>query len=301
MGKKSEVELYSKPTPVTAAASFDLQQWGRDAALVASVAENLVKTSFVPQSYSGRALEATAAILTGQEIGLKPMASLRSIDVIQGTPAMRAVALRALVQAAGHEIWTEESTATRAVVAGRRRGSDNVERSTWDLDRARGLNLMGKDNWKKQPIAMLLARATSECVRLVAADVILGIPYSVEEIQDLGAAEGAAVGDAPRQAPKRTTARRKPLPAKPEEPALDGEQDDPDSGEMPDQRGEQVKELGTPRGDGVVEPPELAEPVFDDELAAKIAADLAAERAAAASDAIAEEPELDWDVPGMSS
>lgn len=287
MGKKNEVEVYSQKSPVTAAASFDLQQWGRDAALVASVAENLVKTSFVPQSYSGRALEATAAILTGQEIGLKPMASLRSIDVIKGTPAMRAVALRALVQAAGHEIWTEESTATRAVVAGQRRGSSKVERSEWTIDRARGLQLLSKDNWKQQPIAMLLARATSECVRLVAADVILGIPYSVEEIQDLGVVESDGSADAPRQAPKRTTARRKPLPAKPEEPALDDD----------------VKELGTLRGEGVIEASEPAEdePVFDDELAAKIAADLAAERAAAASEATVEEPELEWDVEGMTS
>ncbi|MBK0296689.1 hypothetical protein IAE22_32635, partial [Bacillus sp. S34] len=115
-----------------------------------------------------------------------PLAALRAIDIIQGTPAMRAITLRALVQNAGHEIWVEESTATRAVVRGRRRGSDKVETSEWSIDRARTMQLLSKDNWKKQPTAMLLARATSEIARLIAADVLLGLPYSVEELDDLG-------------------------------------------------------------------------------------------------------------------
>jgi hypothetical protein len=212
-----EVEVYEPQAAITAA-SFDLQQWARDAELVAGVAANLVKTSFVPRSYQGRALEATAAILTGQEIGLKPMAALRSIDVIEGTPGMRAVALRALVQAAGHEIWTEESNATQAIVKGQRKGSGKVETSVWTMDRAKQMNLSGKDNWRKQPIAMLLARATSECARLVAADVLLGIPYSTEELLDLGEVESSPEVPVPA---KGRAVRRKPLPVKTDEPELD--------------------------------------------------------------------------------
>lgn len=296
MGKKSEVELYrQQPAAVTPGASFDLQQWGRDAELVAAVAANLVKTSFVPESYAGRAIEATAAILTGQEIGLKPMAALRSIDIIKGTPAMRAIAMRALVQSAGHEMWTEESTATRAVVMGQRRGSDKVERSVWDIERARGLSLLGRDNWKMQPIAMLLARATSECARLVGADVLLGIPYSVEEIQDQGVPETAPVGeDAPGKAPAKRTARRKPLPAKPDEPALPD--DVADASPEPPQ---EPNEIGTLRGNGVVEssaavadgPPALTDAEIEED------ARRAEERMLA--EARASEPELDWGVQGM--
>jgi hypothetical protein len=123
-------------------------------------------------------------ILTGQEIGVQPMASLRSIDVINGTPAMRALALRALVQSKGHRVWVEEATETRAIVKGQRRGEERVQTSTWTMDRAKGLGLIGRENWRKQPQAMLVARATSELCRLVAADVILGVPYSIEELQD---------------------------------------------------------------------------------------------------------------------
>lgn len=288
MSKKRDVEVYQEqPTAAAPGASFDLQQWGRDAELVAGVAANLVKTSFVPESYAGRALEATAAILTGQEIGLKPMAALRSIDLIKGTPAMRAIAMRALVQSAGHEMWTEESTATRAVVAGQRRGSDKVERSTWTVDRARDLKLMGKDNWKNQPIAMLLARATSECARLVAADVLLGIPYSVEEIQDLGAMDAAPTEDSPGKAPAKRTARRKPLPASPDEPALPDEEPaaeavvEPEAEKAPDQ----------PQ-----EPAGGEEPPLSD---AEVEADARRAEERVWAEAAGEEPALDWDVPGM--
>lgn len=171
-----------------------LAEWAQAAQAIQALAEGLVRTSFVPAAFRGKPMEATAAILAGTELGFDPMASLRSFDVIQGIAAPRAITLRAVVQSKGHEIWEEETTATKAIVCGRRKGSDKVRRSEWDLDRAQGLDLLGKDNWKKQPGAMLLARATSEVCRLVAADAILGIPYSSEEIIDAGTAfDGGAV------------------------------------------------------------------------------------------------------------
>jgi hypothetical protein len=211
----TDVAVYEAP------AASELEQWARDLTTAYQAARQLVTTSFVPASYKGKPEEAAAAILTGQEIGLSPLASLRAIDIIQGVPAMRAVALRALVQNEGHEIWTEESTATQAIVCGRRKGSDKVERSVWTMDRARGLGLVSKDNWRKQPIAMLLARATSELVRLIAADKLLGIPYSVEELVDSG--ELTPVEDAPRKAPATRTAKRKPLDELPPVPATEPE------------------------------------------------------------------------------
>lgn len=189
-----------------------LAVWADDARQAASVAVSLAPTPFVPQSLRAvrtsrdetdaelnarTASNVTAAILTGQEVGLTPMASLRSIVVIQGTPAMTALAMRGLVQAAGHDVWKVESNDRRAVYAGRRRGSDIEERSVWTIERATKLGLTGKQNWKTQPEAMLIARATSEVCRLVGADVLLGLPYSVEEIADTVESE-----------PQRTARRR---------------------------------------------------------------------------------------------
>lgn len=192
-------------------AESPVERWARDAHQIAQVAVNLAKTAFVPASFNRDPAAATAAILVGQELGLPPMAALRSIDIVQGTPAMRAVLLRALVQSEGHDIWVEESNSTRAVVKGRRKGGDKVEESVWTTDRARQQNLLGKDNWKRMPQDMLLARATSAVARLIAADKILAIPYSTEELQDGVQAE--PTGEQQVEAPRRRTAKRAALPA----------------------------------------------------------------------------------------
>ncbi len=218
--------------------SSALITWAESANAAYGIAERLVKTSFVSEQFKGKAAEATAAILAGAEVGLSPMASLRSFDIIQGVAAPRAMTLRAIVQSAGHEMWVEHSSDDKAVVCGRRRGSDRVERAVWTMQRAQRLKLTGKDNWQKQPQAMLLARATSECARLVAADAILGVPYAAEEIED--DVPAAPTGERPR----RTARRVLPPPEPPTpEPEVDEETvtdpppvEDADGSEWPEVR-----------------------------------------------------------------
>jgi hypothetical protein len=211
-----------------------LQSWRAEAEAAAFIAGQLAPTSFVPDSlrvYSDphkragllvgeTAAQVAAALLTGQELGLAPMAALRSIDVVNGTPALRAVAMRALVLAAGHELWLVESTNTRCVYRGRHSGSDKIQESIWDMDRARGLGLAGKTNWRTQPKAMLIARASAECSRLVAPETLLGLPYAAEELDDGtdtldGPEPSAEASSEPR--PRKRTARRAVAAAPPAE------------------------------------------------------------------------------------
>lgn len=189
-----------------------LGEWANSAQAAHSIATTLVQTSFCPDSFRNKPGEATAAILAGMEVGLQPMAALRSFDVIQGQAAPRAVTLRAIVQSHGHELILEESTATRCRIRARRRGSSEWQTVTWTIDRARDLGLVNKSNWKSQPQAMLVARATSEAARLIAADAILGLPYSAEEIADGGASDQQVAADttAPSQAPATRRMSRKP-------------------------------------------------------------------------------------------
>jgi hypothetical protein len=229
---------------------LSIRTWAAELEAAAVIARQLAPTAFIPESLKrfhfdehgqplngkdGRAyrldLDATtataaAAILTGQELGLKPMASLRSIAVINNTPALAALTLRAVLQNAGHDIWVAESTQTRAVVRVRRAGDTEVQESTWTIDRARLLlgNAINADRsqWRKQSQAMLVARATAEGARWIAADAILGIPYIAEELIDElegGTAplaieapvdgDGAPDLGAATVRPKRTVSRRK--------------------------------------------------------------------------------------------
>lgn len=180
---RSDADL-AIPADRADAAVARLAAWAQAASATHQMAKTLVETSFVPQAFRNKPVEATAAMLAGAEVGLNPMASLRAFDVIQGMAAPKALTLRAIVQSHGHAMVTVESTHERCVVKGRRRGEQDWQESEWDIDRARRLKLTGKENWQNQPKAMLLARATAECARLVAADAILGIPYSSEELRD---------------------------------------------------------------------------------------------------------------------
>lgn len=159
-----------------------LVQWAYEARQAAGIAKSLAATSFVPASLRGKPADITAAILAGQELGLQPMATLRSIDVIQGTPALRAHAMRGLVQSRGFSVEVVESDDTHCVVRGKRNPVDAWQTVEWTLDRAKKMGLTDKDQWKKQPRTMLIARATSEMCRLIAADVLYAMPYSAEEL-----------------------------------------------------------------------------------------------------------------------
>ena len=259
--------------PISAPATIDderLGAWASTFLQIASVSAQLAKTPFVPVSLrvidergaydeQTTAANVAAAILTGQEIGLEPMAALRSINVINATPALSALALRALAQRNGHGIWLREATNSRAIVEGLRAGEDEskTQRITWSIDDARARNLAGKVNWRTQPRNMLIARATSEVVRLVAADAVLGIPYSIEELQDgdLGISSGSSDPDEGGVDPAPRTARRRggraaagrgsaqngagapqtvALPAGATEPAPQTPEDEPSTTETPE-------------------------------------------------------------------
>jgi hypothetical protein len=239
--------IHASPLP-----EYPLSRWADEFLETARVSSELARTRFVPESLwvfrkrdgqeifdaAATTAQVTAVIVSGRELGLAPMAALRSIDVINGTPALRAVTLRAILLAHGHDIWVEEATNTRATVSGQRAGSDRVQTITWTMDDAKKRNLDGKPNWRKQPRNMLIARATGDVARLVAADALLGIPYTIEELEDgvTGATvTGASTGDttpAPTRKTRRPAAPR--IPAEPVRPT-----DDPPLDEHPADEREQ--------------------------------------------------------------
>jgi hypothetical protein len=69
-------------------------------------------------------------------------------------------------------------------VAGKRAGSDHVEEATYTLDMARQAGLLEKTNWQNNPLDMCIARASSRVCRRIASDVLLGLAYSAEELED---------------------------------------------------------------------------------------------------------------------
>jgi hypothetical protein len=135
--------------------------WAGAAGAAHQLATSLSRTSFVPRAFQGNAADATAAIMLGDELGLSPIAALRSIYIISGTPALYARTMVALAMSHGHEIWTEESSDRQVTVCGRRRGQEHVERSTWTIDRARKAGYTNNKKYETDPQAMLYSKAAA--------------------------------------------------------------------------------------------------------------------------------------------
>lgn len=160
-----------------------LVAWAQAATAANQLATSLSRTSFVPRAFQGNPGDATAAIMLGDELGLKPLAALRSIYIISGTPAMYARTMVALVMSHGHEVWTESSTDREVIVCGKRRGWEHVERVAWTIDRARKAGYTNNKKYDSDPQAMLYAKAAGEVARKIAPDVLAGVPFSVEDLE----------------------------------------------------------------------------------------------------------------------
>ena len=211
--------------------AINLRAWAAEAEAAAGIARALAPTPFVPEALrryvpnddpkavkvldlEGTIATVTAVLLAGQELSFGPMASLRSITIIKGTVSLYALAARALLLRDGHEIIVKESTSERAIVDARRSGDTEWQRSTWDLPRARTARLYpGTEysNWRTNPKAMLVARATAEASRWVAADAMLGLPLIAEEVADAEFEPPAEIPDVTEE-PERKTAKRRNVP-----------------------------------------------------------------------------------------
>lgn len=208
--------------------------------------EQISNSTFVPTAYRGKPGELLAAILTGAELGVGPMSSIAKIHNVQGRSGLSSELARAIVLKAGHRIWVEESSSERVTVGGvRANDPDHPSRFTWTMDMARKAGLDKKENWRKYPAAMLLARATGDLCRAIFADCLAGIGYMAEELEDGDVEDGPveveveaspdgvppapAVEDGKRSKPRKRAARKraadKPTaaPSTPPPPPLPGE------------------------------------------------------------------------------
>ena len=145
------------------------------------LAARIHSTRSCPKPLRGDPHSVLACILTGEELGLGPMQSLRMVNVIEGRPAASAELMRALVNRAGHRLSVVEATVDHVTLYGQRqrhgcRGDGDVD----DGRRATGPSSPRNPAWGQYPRSMLLARATSELCRQFFSDVIGGL-YTPEE------------------------------------------------------------------------------------------------------------------------
>jgi len=148
---------------------------------LSTIADTIHKTELVPASYRGRPDAVLAAVLTGQELGLPPMTSLRHIYIVDGRPALSAEAMISLVRSHGHSIVGEVEDGVARVTGTRRDNGDTIT-VLWtpkDTDRA---ELAKRKNWQRYPDSMAWARATSSLCRRLFPDILSGVSYTPDEL-----------------------------------------------------------------------------------------------------------------------
>lgn len=158
-----------------------------------ALSTDLCKTDFVPKGFRGNPPAVLAAVLYGREVGLPPIAALQGLYSVDGRVGTYAETQRALVLAAGHEYRIVEQSASRCVIEGRRAGRDEWQRFGFTMQEARDAGLDKKDNWRKWPADMLLARATARMCKAMFPDAVHGMS-TAEEIQDTVTVEQVDTG-----------------------------------------------------------------------------------------------------------
>lgn len=139
---------------------------------VVAMAERLAHArGFVPAAYVNNPNAIAAAIMTGMEMGIPPMQSMREIHIIEGKPSISATLMLALARRAGVKTEWEHTDATKATIVVTVPGH-RPQKMTFTIEEARAAGVAGKGNWKSYPAAMLRARCASAAIRAFCPEVV---------------------------------------------------------------------------------------------------------------------------------
>ncbi len=155
-----------------------------------ALAERVAKSGISPHSNPSTVL---SVMLTGRELGVPVMASLRLIHVINNRTALAAELMASLITRdhGGDALRYETPDAEKdkqATFSYRRSDWPAGQRSTYtyDIKQAEAAKLTGKEIWKAHTAAMLRARCIAGIARIAFADTTLGM-YSMDEAREINA------------------------------------------------------------------------------------------------------------------
>jgi hypothetical protein len=146
-------EVRSMPGHALAVVRTEPQQL--DFGTVMKLSSELITTGFLPDHIKTPA-QCTAIILTGHELGMAPMRSLRSLQIVKGKVTENADSQLARFKTDGGRAQFVELTEEKAVLFLKHpNGDEHTESFTMEDARRAGLG----DMYKKYPKAMLRSRA----------------------------------------------------------------------------------------------------------------------------------------------
>lgn len=194
-------------------------------------AEILSQANMIPDKFKGNPANVLVAQELAQSMGESTWVTMSELYFVGNVPTFSAKYMRTRVRAAKHILREsfdpETMTATCTII--RHDDPDFEHTIRWDKAKAEAHGLWGKGHWKKNPELMLKNRAVSECVREACNEVMGGVDYTREEVENGNFNTGPVTATATRQ-DVAAQALAAPAPKKKQEPKPEpepaGEDDD---------------------------------------------------------------------------
>jgi len=156
---------------------------GNDLRSIMAFGDALIQSRFLPEAIKTGA-QAAAIILTGRELGLPEMQSLRSINIIRGKPCLAADLMLALFLRNGGTVkWHRTDDQQADIELGKTDGT--TCRMAFSIAQAKQAGLTGNPTWQKFPAAMLRARVITAACRAFAPDSGFAGIYDPDELENI--------------------------------------------------------------------------------------------------------------------
>lgn len=155
-------------------------------------AEMIAKSSIIPSSLRGKSGDILVLLMMAQELDIPPMQAINGINVIQGKPTISPQLMLGLIRRRVPSCYikiepSQEKLSCTVTMARDISRMDEAYTTTWDMERAKKLQLDKKDNYIKQPLTMLQWRAVGDAARQIFSDVLSGLyfPDELDHLNDL--------------------------------------------------------------------------------------------------------------------
>jgi hypothetical protein len=172
----------------------------RDLPSAITLARLIASSPLCPPALRGRESDVLLVMMTGAELGLSTMRSLRNLHVINGRVGMSAAMIRGRCQQHPdcERFEVVEADAGHAVVEVKKRSWPPSQRRlvTWTIAEAERAGLVTDESlWKKWPQEMCVARATTRAASMYFPEVTAGV-LADEELRDLPAPQAPPLAGA---------------------------------------------------------------------------------------------------------
>ena len=179
-----------------------------------TVAQGFANSQFVPDHFRGKPNDCLIAMNIAKRMGEDPLMVIQNMFVVKGTPGFKTQFMIARANRnAGFKAsirWEIRRDLTPAMVKGEGGEYPNVEVTAWTLDRfgqkieaTVGTTMAVAEKWvsnakyRTMLEHMLMWRSAAFLIRLYSPEVMMGYS-SVDELQDMAAAEGSPLDDVAR-------------------------------------------------------------------------------------------------------